>query len=99
MANLKRKERLKLGLLKLGEIAKLAGVLPWTIRYYANLGLLDVFDRTEGKYRLFNKDETLLRLSRIKEFKDKGLTLEEIRKKLELPQSQTSANGNGEEQL
>lgn len=80
MIKLKRKERRKLGLLKLGEIAPLAGVLPWTIRYYANLGLLKVSDYTEGKYRLFKRDETLAKMARIKELKEKGMTLEEIKK-------------------
>ena len=80
MIKLKREERLKLNLLKLGEIAKLAGVLPWTIRYYANLGLLNVSNYTEGKYRLFMKDETLGKMIKIKGLKDKGFTLGEIKK-------------------
>ena len=83
MLKLKRKDRLKLGLLKLGEIAALAGVLPSAIRYYSNLGLLNVSDYTQGKYRLFKKDETLSRMAKIKELKEKGLTLEGIKKKLE----------------
>ena len=82
MVRLKRKERLKLSLLKLGEVASLTGVLPFTIRYYANLGLLKVSDYTQGKYRLFKKDETLARMAKIKELKNRGLTLERIKNKL-----------------
>jgi len=82
MVNLKRKERLKLGLLKLGEIAPLAGVLPSAVRYYSNLGLLKVSDYTQGKYRLFKKDETLARMAKIKELKSKGLTLDKIKKEV-----------------
>lgn len=80
--NLKRKDRLKLGLLKLGEIAAKTGDLPSTIRYYSNLGILKVSEYTQGKYRLFKKDETLTKMSRIKELKHQGLTLNEIKKKL-----------------
>ena len=80
--NLTRKERLKRNLLKAGEIAKKAGVLYATIDYYANMGFLKVDDYTQGKYRLFKKDETLARLAKIKELKSKGLTLDEIKRKL-----------------
>ena len=80
--NLIKKERLKRNLLKAGEIAKKAGVLYATIDYYANMGFLKVDDYTQGKYRLFKKDETLARLAKIKELKSKGLTLDEIKRKL-----------------
>jgi len=75
---LKRKERLQLGLLKLGEIAALANVLPSHIRYYSNLGLLIVADKTQGEYRLFKKDETLARFALIEQMKASGKTLDNI---------------------
>lgn len=80
--NLKRKERLKAGLLKLGEIAEKTNTLPSTIRYYANIGLLNVADYTQGKYRLFKKDETIRRMMRIKDLKNQGIGLDEIKKKI-----------------
>lgn len=80
--NMKRKDRLRVGLLKLGEIAAHTNNLPSTIRYYSNLGLLKISDYTQGKYRLFKKDETLARVAKIKEMKREGLTLVEIKKKL-----------------
>ena len=80
--NLTRKERLKKNLLKVSKIAKKAGVLPNTIDYYADIGLLKVDDYTRGKYRLFKKDETLARMARIKELKRQGLRLNEIGEKL-----------------
>jgi len=80
--NLKRKERLKLGLLKLGEIAREVGLLPSAIRYYSNLGLIKISDYTQGKYRLFKKEDTLYRLIKIKEMKEKGMTLDQIKKRL-----------------
>ena len=73
--------------------------MPSTIRYYSYLGLIKACEYTQGKYRLFKESETLEKMSRIKEFKDKGLMLEEIRKEFDLPQSHTPANENGEEQL
>ena len=82
MVNLKRKDRLKHGLLKSGEIAKLAKTLPSTIRYYSSQSLLKVSDYTQGKYRLFKKDETLTRIAKIKELKNKGLTLKRIKEEL-----------------
>lgn len=82
LKNLTRKERLKRNLLKVSEIAKKAGVLPNTIDYYADKGLLKVDDYTRGKYRLFKKDKTLARMAKIKELKNKGLTLDKIKKEL-----------------
>ena len=80
--NLTRKERLRKNLLKVGEIAKRVGTLRSTIFYYANIKLIEPADYTQGKYRLFKKDETLARIAKIKELKDKGLTLDEIKKEL-----------------
>ena len=80
--NLKRRDRLKMGLLKLGEVAEATDSLPSTVRYYSNLGLLTISDYTQGKYRLFKKGETLERMSKIKELKRQGFTLDEIRRKL-----------------
>ena len=80
--NLTKKERLKRDLLKAGEIAKKAGVLYTTIDYYVNIGFLEVADYTQGKYRLFKKEETLARMAKIKELKNKGLTLERIKEEL-----------------
>lgn len=80
--NIKRKERLKLGLLKLGEIAAKTGDLPSRIRYYSNIGILKVTEYTQGKYRLFKKEETLTKMAQIKELKNQGFTLTEIKKRL-----------------
>lgn len=82
LKNLKRKERLEMGLLKLGEIAQKAGVLPSAIRYYSNLGLLKVTDYTQGKYRLFDEAHTLAKMAKIKELKGKGVILCDIIKTL-----------------
>ena len=80
--NLTRRERLKRNLLKVGEAAKRAGVLRSTVFFYANEGLLRVDSCMQGKYRLFKKDEVLTRMGEIKKLQRKGLTLDEIKKKL-----------------
>jgi len=82
MANLTRKERLKLNLLKVGEIAKKAGVLRNTIDYYADIGLIKPDDYTQGKYRLFKENETLARIKKIRKLKKRGMILREIRKEV-----------------
>lgn len=72
----KKEERL----LKIGEIANKAGVLPSTIRFYCNVGILKVTEYSKGGYRLFDERETMERLKKIKELVEKRLTLEEIRR-------------------
>lgn len=82
--NLLKKERLARNLLKVGEVAKKAGVLRSTIWYYADIGLLKVAGYTQGKYRLFKKNETLARIAKIQGLKRKGLMLEGIKKNIGL---------------
>ena len=82
LKNLPRKERLKKNLLKVGEVAKIIGVLRSTIDYYADIGLLEVDNYMQGKYRLFKKDKVLAQLAKIKGLKDRGLTLDKIKKEL-----------------
>lgn len=68
------------GLLR-GEVAKMAQLNMETIRYYENYGLIDTPSRTESGYRLYS-EEVLTRLSFIKNAKECGFTLKEIRKAL-----------------
>lgn len=65
-------------LLKVGELASLAGVLPSTIRYYTKMGILDADGRSPGGYALFDPHRALSRLSRIRELQDKRFRLDEI---------------------
>ena len=64
-------------LLQIGEVAKLIGVTPKTIRYYHEIGLLAEPKRTEGGYRLYAAHD-LLRLQRIRRLRSLGLTLDRI---------------------
>jgi len=78
-----KKERLKNGLLKIGEIAKEAGVLRSTIRYYTEMGLLLVTETLlPGGYRLYDREQTLARIQEIKSIAEQNRTLENIREEL-----------------
>lgn len=70
-------------LIKIGELAGLAGVLPSTIHYYTKEGLLKFADETAGGYRLYHRGQALHRLKTINKYQKKlRLTVAEIRKKL-----------------
>jgi len=70
-------------LLKTGEMAKLAGVLSSTIRYYTEIGLIEPAATTPGGQRLYDKEDTLSRIRRIKNIERQRLPLEKIRKIIE----------------
>lgn len=78
-----RKKSSPRGLLKIGEMAKLVGVLPSTIRYYTKLGLLEVAGTTPGSQRLYDKEDTLTKVRMIKNIERQHLPLQTIRKILE----------------
>jgi len=63
----------------IGKIAKEVGVLSSTIRYYTNIGLIQENGRTQGKYRLYDKQQTIDTLHRIFTLKGQGLTLDKIK--------------------
>ncbi len=66
--------------LRIGEVAKLAGTTPRTIRYYEEIGLLPVSGgREPGAHRSYAEDdvERLTELLRLKDLL--GLTLEELK--------------------
>jgi DNA-binding transcriptional MerR regulator len=65
-------------MMKIGELAVKSQVSIKTIRYYEEIGLLQVSDRTEGRFRLFSA-ETVSRLLFIKRLQILGLSLQEIK--------------------
>ncbi len=69
--------------LKTGQIAKLADILPSTVRYYTNIGLLRVSGYTQGKYRLYEKEKTLSDIRRIQGLIKKRYHLDEIKSMLQ----------------
>lgn len=76
--------------LLIGEIAELLGITPKAIRHYEKLGLLSEPERTYSGYRLYNAQD-LLRLYRIKELQELGLSLERIRIFLQEPEQSQPA--------
>lgn len=70
-------------LLKISEIAAEAKVLPSTIRYYTDIGLLEISGETPGGHRLYEKEKALRIVNKIQFLSQQGLTMEEIKKELE----------------
>lgn len=62
----------------IGNLAKMAGLTPRTIRYYEELELLDSIKRIEGGRRAYTDDD-LRRLKFIKRLKLLSLTLAEMK--------------------
>jgi len=77
------KERMQRGLLKIGEIAREAGVAPSLVRYYTDIGLLRVASYTKGGYRLYDRDETLRIIRQVKPPVERRRTLKEIKESLD----------------
>ncbi len=68
---------------KIGELARMFGITSRTIRYYEELGLLEACDRNETAHRHYG-EKNAVRLKRIQQLKDYGLTLAEIHELFEL---------------
>ena len=69
--------------LLIGELSRLASIPVGTIRYYERLGLLDPPERTHSQYRLYSQ-EAIERLRFIQKAKHFGLTLDEIKKLIDI---------------
>jgi CheY-like chemotaxis protein len=69
-------------LLKISEIAKQASVLPSTIRYYTDIGLLQASGQTPGGHRLYDKESTLATIGKIQFLNKQGMSMESIKKEL-----------------
>lgn len=70
-------------LLKISEIAQDAGVLPSTVRYYTDIGLLTVSGATPGGHRLYERESTLQTISKIQFLSQQGLTMDDIKRDME----------------
>ena len=70
-------------MLKIGELAELAGISRDALRFYEKHGLLTPTARTDSGYRLYSKSD-VLRISFILSAKEVGFTLNEIHQLLEL---------------
>jgi DNA-binding transcriptional MerR regulator len=68
---------------KIGDLARMFGITARTIRYYEELGLLESDDRDGSEHRRYS-ERNAVRIKRIQQLKDYGLTLAEIRELFEL---------------
>ena len=64
--------------LTIGELAEISGIRLTTLKYYTELGILPFNQDGERLTRKYNKEEALERLEKIKELKEKRLTIKEI---------------------
>ncbi len=77
-------------LLLIGEVAQITGFSTNTLRYYEEAGLVEPVSRTESGYRRYG-DPELARLEFIKQAKQAGFTLEQIKELLELADEHSSS--------
>ncbi|QRK08427.1 MerR family transcriptional regulator [Archangium violaceum] len=64
--------------MRIGDLAREAGVTPRTIRYYESMGLMEESPRSPGAFRRYTQQD-VERLRKIDALKKLGLDLEEIR--------------------
>jgi MerR family transcriptional regulator, copper efflux regulator len=68
-------------LLKIGQLARLVGVLPSTINFYTNENLLKSSGRSRGGYRLYESRYAIGQIKLIQKLQqEKRLTIQEIKK-------------------
>ncbi len=80
-----KRERKNRGWLKIGELSKKSGVPVSTIRYYTDLGLLQIVAETEGGYRLYEESVALPRLLQIRQINAARPSLKETMELLDTP--------------
>ena len=89
MSRADRKEDAPLGLLSIGEVARLSGKAPSAIRYYEEISLLEAPERIDGRRRY---PRTVVRtLAVIETAQRAGLSLDEIHLLLEATPSDRAA--------
>ena len=68
----------KNNVLTIGELSEVSGTRLTTLKYYTELGILPFSQDGERLTRKYNKEKALERLEKIKELKEKRLTIKEI---------------------
>lgn len=71
-----------------GEIAKIANINPETLRFYEKSNLLTLPDRAENGYRQY-PENVLIQLELIKNAKEAGFTLNQIKELFTLAENDT----------
>ena len=68
----------KNNILTIGELAEVSGTRQTTLKYYTELGILPFSQDGERLTRKYKEEQALERLEKIKELKEKRLTIKEI---------------------
>jgi DNA-binding transcriptional MerR regulator len=68
----------KSNILTIGELAEVSGTRLTTLKYYTELGILPFNQAEKRLTRKYKEGEALERLEKIKELKEKRLTIKEI---------------------
>jgi len=68
----------KNNVLTIGELAEISGIRQTTLKYYTELGILPFNQDGKRLTRKYEKEGALERLEKIKEMKEKRLTIKEI---------------------
>jgi DNA-binding transcriptional MerR regulator len=68
----------KNNILTIGELAEVSGIRLTTLKYYTELGILPFNQAEKRLTRKYKEEEALERLGKIKELKEKRLTIKEI---------------------
>ena len=68
----------KNNILTIGELAEVSGTRLTTLKYYTELGILPFNQAEKRLTRKYKKEDVLERLEKIKELKEKRLTIKEI---------------------
>jgi DNA-binding transcriptional MerR regulator len=63
--------------LRIGELARLAGVSPRAVRFYEKQGLLAAPERSESGYRLYGPQD-LVRVIRVRRLRELGLSIDRV---------------------
>lgn len=79
--------------MKIGELARRAGVSAQTIRYYENIGILPEAGRQPNGYRIYDAS-AVKRLGFVRDAQTSGLTLTEIQMVLDMKDSGESPCGH-----
>jgi DNA-binding transcriptional MerR regulator len=67
-------------------LASLAGVRDSTLKYYSEQGLLPYFQGEEGLARRYDPQQAMDRLQEIEDLQSRGLSIEQIKERLEAGQ-------------
>ena len=82
------------GTLTIGQLAKLTGVPPKTIRYYEEVGVLPPPERSESRYRLYSETD-VRRLELIRRARALDMSLPEVGELVEWASSGTCNDFQG----